>query len=267
MILKILLRCFLCCVLFGLFVVGAVACCGVMAISRPGFYRAALAEPADEASVQRAMEEMELRIDSLALFVAADTADLRQLEALPEEALAAVKSGNDEDPGRLPTALEELQRSVGADESTYSVSLQQKHLNALLQKECGSLGRDVRDPRVSLGGDVIRLAVTVTTPATEVVLSCDLKPVQAAAAGLSFELHSVRIGRLPLPDKTLLRQYLQFNPKMPREFELDVTGEHPTLTLKTMPRDADLLVDDIRVANGELHVTFRRSHEAVVAAW
>jgi len=265
MIVRFFVRCFKFCVLFVGLVVGTLVVCGILACSQPGFYATSVAQPVDEADDAAALQEMELIVDALELFVKQNPADLQKLKALAALPRPVLADGKRHVGNRLPTVLKALERGIGETDDTFAVTLTQRHLNAWLRKEFGTKAKELRRPHISLEDDMFRFAVTVVTPATEVVASCDLKLSKSNESGLIFELFAVRAGQLPVPAMTILKQYLRTDPDLPRDIELNVDGERPTLSVSALPDDGALQLENLHIDGGEVHLTLRRTVDAILA--
>ncbi|MEM9353417.1 MAG: hypothetical protein AAGA92_10420 [Planctomycetota bacterium] len=266
MILKFLKRCFLACVLLATVAAGAVIGCVVLACTSPGFYKVALSEPADAADARAAMAEVERTFRSLEMFLKLDGDNYDALQALPEEAFAPKRDPNSKTEGEVLAALNTLRDSELVTRDTFTFSLTERQLNAFLSEEIGAQDKDVREPRVSLEGGLVRCGATVATPAGDLVLSLDGELSKSERTSLDFELHAARVGRLPLPAGRLLKLFAQTNPRLPRGVRLDVSGARPVLSVTAMPTRSQLQIDSVRIAGGALHMVVRRTGVAVVAA-
>lgn len=265
MILTFIKRFLLVCALLVAVVITAVTVCVGLACSQPGFYAAALAEPLDEADVAKAMEEIDSIGKSLELFVNADPEELEKLRDLV--AMTQLNRGDNrldaqrDKINQLVTSLKDLETAIGETPETFAATLTQRHLNAWMRTEMKGDAKELQRPCVSLQDDLIRFGVTVITPVTEAVLSCDFKLAKQGGTDLIFELHAARIGNLPVPAATILRQYARTNPTLPKGMQLNVDGECPTLTITAVQDDAKLQVSTLQVHDGEVHVTLRRTEE------
>ncbi|MEM8945334.1 MAG: hypothetical protein AAGD11_09135 [Planctomycetota bacterium] len=266
MILRFLKRCFLVGAVLMMFGAGTVACCCYLACSPPRFYAEILAEPVDRTDVEAAMIEIGELINSMEVFVAVDDAKLKQLQAMPADALANAEVQLANGKVSLSDALKTLKNSQGDTPDTFVVSLTERQLNACLYQEFGEQSRDWRRPSVSLADDVLRCAVNVVTPVAELAVSCDLAIGKTRQTDLSFELQALRVGTLPLPATAILELVLKTKPTLPNGIALTIEGDYPKLTLTSLPNTGKILVDDVRVADGQLQVTFRRTANTVVAA-
>ncbi len=266
MILKFLKRCFLACVLLATVAAGTVVGCVVLACTSPGFYKAALAEPADAADVKAAMAEVDQTFRSLEMFLKLDGEQYDALRALPAQAFAPKAVAKNETEGEVLEALDTIRHSKLVTRDTFTFSLTERQLNAFLSEEIGAKDKDVREPRVSFEGGMVRCGVTVSSPAGDLVLSLDGELSKSKKTSLDFELHAARVGRLPLPAGRLLKLFAQTNPQLPRGVRLDVAGAWPVLSITAMPARSQVQVDSVRIADGALHMVVRRSGGAVVAA-
>jgi len=266
MALKFLKRFFLACVLFVSFVSGTVVCCCALACWTPKFYVAALAAPADKSDTEAAMEELETIVGSLEWFLRLDAVNRQKLQALPSQTLATLEANQQEMMGRLPIASKRMHGLPDMTQDTIAISLTQRHLNAFLATELDTTGGELRHPHISLQDDIIRFAATWVTPAAEVVLSCDFELAKTKQAHLTFELHAVRVGKLPLPAMLILKQYMRTNPVLPEGLELNVDGERPTLLITKMPDDGKIQLENLLVADHEIRLMLRRTSNTVVVA-
>lgn len=263
MILKLFKRLVLGCLLFGAFAFLFVSACGLLACSTPRFYTAALSQPEDDAFDEATLEELESLMGALELFVKLDPAEIEQVRAL----LAAEPHALKKSPWKNPQeTLKVLDRSRGGTPDTFTVALNQRHIDAWLRKELGSKNQDPARPRLVVDGSLLRCAATAGTAAGEVVLSCDFGIAKQHAGKLTFEVYAIRVGALPLPAAMILKLYLQTEPDLPNGVELAVHGGRPMLTISAWPDDAEIVVDSLQVSGGEIHVTLRRSEDVVVAA-
>ncbi|MEN1678478.1 MAG: hypothetical protein AAGJ46_02720 [Planctomycetota bacterium] len=258
MIRKLILRIFIGGAACALLAIGAATCAGLMAMSRPSFYSAALDRTLSEAEADAALDEIELAIDALGLFIATDAEQIAQLNALPEEALADAKWGQRSAAGRLPEAIAALKGYSDDDFTKCSFRLSQRHIDSWLKKECGGGSKELRNPCVALSDGLIKVAATVATPVGDLVVSFDFELAQSDPADLCLELHALRIGRLPLPAKTLLQQLVKLNPDLPAGFTLDLAQQRPRLHFTGVPREAKVWFEDLQVTDGELLVSLRR---------
>lgn len=265
MIFTFLKSCFFACLLFIVIAVGTVVSCYFLACSPPSFYAAALAEPVDETDVAAAIEEMEQAVGAMEVFVKLDTPDLEKLQAMPEKDLATTHVGRRNAKVSLLDALQTLNASQGATPDTFVLSLTERHLNAYLNKELNSKGGDLQRPLVSLQDDTVRFAATLVTSVAEVALSCDFQLSKTQQTDLIFELQAVRVGKLPVPAKTILKQCMRTNPVLPQGIELNADGDRPTLTFTAMPDDGKLQLDDLHIADGVIELTFRRTADKKLA--
>ncbi|TWU30319.1 hypothetical protein [Bythopirellula polymerisocia] len=266
MIFNFLKRCFLACVLATMFVFGTVAVCCVLACSAPDFYASAITEPVDEADNEAAIKELEQIVSSMDLFLKLNASDFQKLQALPENAFATLAEDQQHAKRRVPFELKRLLHSPNVTQDTFAVSLTERHINALLSKELGKDDGELRRPHVSLEGDMIRFAVTLVTPVAEVVLSCDFELAKTNLTDLTFDLHAARVGKLPLPIATVLKQYMRTNPVLPQGIKLNIDGERPTLSIDVLPDSGDLQLEELHVADGKIHFLFRRTIDKVVVA-
>lgn len=266
MIRKFIKRCFLAGMLIVAFVIGTVACCWFLASANPSFYAAALGAPVDEADVEAAVKEVEKMVSAMEMFVMLDAVARKKLQTMPEQAMATTQFGRPTAQVSLAEALETLEDSQGETQDTFVLALSERQLNACLHKEIGSQGGNLQRPYVSLHDEMIRFAVTLITPAADLALSCDFVLAKTKQTNLTFELHSLSVGKLPLPATAILKQCMRVNPALPPGVELNIDGEHPTLSITALPDNGRLLLEDLNVANGTLHLTFRRNADAMVAA-
>ncbi|QEG37615.1 hypothetical protein [Bythopirellula goksoeyrii] len=266
MIFKLLKRCILFCVLVAMFVFGTVAVCCVLACSAPSFYASAIAKPVDGADNEAALKEMEQIVSSMEIFLKLNASDFQKLQALPENAFAELAEDQQHAQRSVPAALKRMLSSPGVTQDTFAVSLTERHINALLSKEVGKDSGELRRPHVSLQADMIRFAFTLATPVAEVVLSCDFEFEKTNPTDLTFDLHAARVGRLPLPIMTVLKQYMRTNPVLPHGIKLNIDGERPKLTINVIPDEGVLRLDNLYVADGEIHFLLRSAIDKVVVA-
>lgn len=266
MIRKFLKRCFLAGMLVAILAVGTLTCCYFMACSPPSFYSDAFEEPVDKADVEAAIEEIEQKFRSMDLFVKLAADNLEKLQAMPKQTLAAAKFGRSNSEVSLADALTALENSQGETPETILLSLTERHLNALLNKEVNAKQKGLRQPYISLDGEMIRFAVTVDTPAAELAWSCDVELKKTSDTDLTFELHGFAVGILPLPTTAILKLVMWTNPKLPQGVELNIDGEYPTLTITEMPERGELQLDGLSVDDSVLYLTFRRTAANVLAA-
>jgi hypothetical protein len=59
---------------------------------------------------------------------------------------------------------------------------------------------------------------------------------------------------------------MRTNPVLPQGVELNVDGNCPTLSFTEIPDDGVIELDGLHLADGLIHLTFRRTVDAVVAA-
>lgn len=264
MIVTFIKRCLLLGTLFSFLSLATLAFCAMLACSQPAFYAAAVADPLDEAETKAAMDELEVIGTSLELFVKSDPQELQQMQRLLEKNPQAFGHDNmnerqQKQMRQLAVAFEGLDRALDEKQQTFTVTLTQRHIDAFLAKQLRTNSKELKRPHLFLAGDMLRFGVTCVTPAAEAVLSCDFKLAMAEGTDLTFELHRVRIGTLPVPATTILRQYMKLNPVLPAGFELDVTGERPTLTFSAWPDHGKLRLDDLQVVDGQVRLNLRRA--------
>ena len=266
MIIKFIKRCLLACAVLTTFVIGTLAVCGALACSSPGFYAAALSAPVDPADEEAAVKELESIANSIGMFAKLDATDFQTLRAMPEQTIAALDRGDGHKDDAATKALRMLHRSPDVTQDTISVSLTQRQLNAWLNQELGAGDDELPRPHIAIQEGMIRFAMTLATPATEVVVSCDFELAKTNQTDLTLELHALRIGRLPAPAMAILKQYMRFEPELPTGLTLNLEGERPALSIDFSPHDAQLLLQDLSVTDGKLHLTLRRKQGAKVAA-
>ncbi len=266
MIFKLIRRCVHICLLMFCCLLGVVACCYWLASSTPAFYAAALEQPVNQADSIAATAEFERMTNSLGLFLKLDAEDFRRLQEMPPEQLDVLVKNPHGDQQQVARDLKKLIRSPDVTQDTFAYTVAERHLNAWLEQEFSESGGKLRRPHLSLADDMIRFAITLETPATDVVLSCEFAVAKSQQTDLTFQLHRVLVGKLPLPAATILEQYLKTDPVLPEGIALDVSGERPTLTISTVPDDAKIRIEALDVREDEIHVVFRRTDSAIVAA-
>lgn len=259
---KLVRRCFSICLRTAALIFVALAVCGLLAWSQPRFYDSAQGATIDQADVAAAMKELEQLGQSLQLFISLDGVDAEQLRALAAMDRPETQPGKKNHTREMLAALDRAPDVTG---DTFKATLTERQLNAWLSREMGARKRQWRRPHLALQGDLIRCGVAVETPVTEVVISCDVKLAKASARALTLELHAVRVGLLPLPAATILKQFVRTKPTLPRGVELNVDGARPTLTFTELPVDGLLQLDGIRVVDGEVRLTLRRTSDVVAA--
>lgn len=259
MLRKILFRCFFATSAFVMLLVAAVVVCGALAMSPPAFYAQALATPVNQADVDAAMKELGQTMDSLELFIQAGELDADQMRAATKMMRDMNRAGKP-----LPDGFDRFERLTQMTGDTFEWVLTERLLNAWIAKEMKG-GKDWQRPRVAVEDDKLRFGVTATTPAAEVVLSCDFKLAKVEGKDLVLELHAVRCGELPLPAATLLKQYMRTDPKLPPEIDLNVEGVRPVLTFTALQNDGVLRIDQLKIVDDEVHLTFSRTSDRQLA--
>ncbi len=264
MIVKIIKRCLLAAVLATTLVFVVVGSCVALACSAPGFYTAAVAQPIEQADAEAAFDEIELTMGALELFLLAGPENLERLGDLPADQLDRGLQWTTEE--SLPEIRALLDRSVDAERGTFAASLTEEHLRAWASQKMNQPGKEIQRPCLVLDGDQARLGATLVTPLGEFVLSCDIQPVKTAQSDLTFEVHALRLGRLPLPATTLAKLLMDAGAKLPKGVRLDLDGRRPMFTVDATRSGAALELEELRITNGELKIEVRRAHDAVVAA-
>ena len=273
MLVRFVKRCLLASFLMVVFVVGTLAFCCALALTSPSFYATAVKKPIDCQEYQVALQEVKSMVETLEVFVSLDKSDFDALRELPENALAAMKEAAGQRHLERTAAIERLRNSPDVTFETFALTLTETQLNALVSNELDGVANDFRRPYFLLQDDQVLFAVTGITPAAEVVVSCGFEVATAGQSDLTFKLHGLKIGYLPMPLTTVLTWFLEMNPRLPDGLDLRIDDDRPMITFDALQNDGKLRVDKLEVKNGTLEVKngtlevlFRRNLDDIVAA-
>ncbi|MAT72743.1 MAG: hypothetical protein CMJ58_24960 [Planctomycetaceae bacterium] len=149
------------------------------------------------------------------------------------------------------------------DSDTMSVTITQSQLNAQLAAVKGNSRGDWQNPRIHIAQDSIEFGVEIVTPKVTCVLSAQLKPTVTPQRRLQLDLVAMRVGRLPLPIKTVLGWLPRDARLAEGDVELDLSGSSPRFLVKLADNDPKSpRVQSVTCAQGELTIEFLRPADA-----
>lgn len=164
---------------------------------------------------------------------------------------------------RLNQAEPRVGQPDGLGPIAHEVRCSDANLNTLLAAETSRLGDvTIRDPRVRVTPGRLDFACGILTPLARFVLSAELAPELLPGGVLTLDIESVRVGRVPLPCKTLAGFFPRQKVRLSGALYLDTTDPTPRLTLDLSDKANKLLAESLECTEGELTVRFV-AHERV----
>ncbi|TWT32281.1 hypothetical protein KOR34_40430 [Posidoniimonas corsicana] len=232
MVKRLLLKLFLVGAVCAVLLVVGLGTAGFLALRPPGFYSDLAANPPAAADAQAAEERIEQMREDFVYWRA---------QALQRQHPSGAEPG------------------YQLENDLHTVRVSDAELNALLVAESSRLDAgELSDPRVRFEDDRASLAVTLATPAGDLVLSAAFAPAQPVGGDLRMRLVDARLGRLPLPVNTLSSWLPKQENRLSGALYLDTTGSAAELILRMDDRTKQAATPrSVRFTNGEAVVTLR----------
>ncbi len=235
MLRKLIIRTFLvCAALVGVCILG-VTIAGFLAFQQPAFYAELLEQDGADAAITADIEEK-----------ARDFEEWAMKSVALSNSRAHVESGGPTNPQNDITGSE-----------TYLFDVSESQLNALFTSDRFRAG-DLRNPRVQILDQQLRLGAQIHLGDSTLVFSADLKPKITPKGALQLEIMNSHLGSLPFPLHTLLSAVSQHGKLPDSKFQLDLSGATPVLTLNISKRGPNSpSVKSVQCSDGNLAIEFQ----------
>jgi hypothetical protein len=237
--------------LFGL-LVAATLLAGYLAMSGPAFYVERTTAAATRAEQAAAQEQFEQSQAAIAAWLAAS--------ASRQQAQLAGSSPPVGIAGEVRVAA--WQEPYDPTRDVYVFRATEQQLNSLLAGQEHSAGDSLQNVRVRLSEGGAELGAEIRadlggakSSSRTLVLSMVLQPTLTADGTLRLDIQSARVGRLPIPLRTILRCMPRPIVYSAHDADLDLNPESPHLALK-LPRSdsATPTIKSIHCLRGEIVV-------------
>lgn len=233
MIFRLIRRLFFAGVLFFALVAGTVTVAGFLATRTPAFY----AELLEDSYTEEDVEAAGLRFQ-------------QQRSAFVDWRRQLARAASD---AVVPVAFNHA--ALDQPPTTHLVVTTEADLNAVLSDGSTKAGDvAITDPRVAITAEGLRLALAVSSPIGDFVLSAAFRPLASPADVPALELVDVRVGQLPLPCNTLLSFCPRERTKLQGGLYLDLTGARPRLELDHTRYDDAVSISAVTCLEGKLVV-------------
>ncbi len=127
------------------------------------------------------------------------------------------------------------------------------------------LPKQVREPRVAVDGDRLLVGAEIQRGAWKGIVSVRLRPWLARPNQLALEVESISAGVLPLPVDQLLEEVVRRAEREGWSIGWREAGGHDVLIIDLDGRfGRDILVDEIRIADGRLIISGSREQMATL---
>ncbi len=142
-------------------------------------------------------------------------------------------------------------------QDTHSISITERQINALLASDKASVRGEWQNPRIRIRQDHVDFAFEFATSKARCVFSAELKPTLSSEGRLHLDLVAVRIGKLPLPLRTIMRWVPRDVHYSGSDMEVDLTAATPHICLNLSDNNPESpSVKSIKCMESEVTIEF-----------
>lgn len=149
---------------------------------------------------------------------------------------------------------------------THTIRLTQYQLNAELASGRSGAG-DLREVRVQLLEDRIRLGAELFVQSSKMILTATLTPAIGEDGNLQLTIDRIGIGHLPLPHATLLKWLSEYADISTGKMRLDMSGTSPQLVVDIVGHGHNKVsIRSVQIEEGTLSIEFGAQNSSPSAA-